>query len=322
MQIQARDVLVKLESAVAGLGDQLNSMPELSSQLARIHEQVQSLLAARETVPGHLEQTLENLQVTLGAREHEVSTLQAQLAASLAENQVLREQQATLPQPAPEADPELISEGPDATLDDMARRLREALRDRDEAHQEIVALRAEIEVLKRANASLSVPSPSAAILGQQDNEEVFDVLDAHGHKRRIGEILVSLGVISDKDRDDALSDQSLNPHRRLGSILVERNLVSEELVAKIVARQLDLPFVRLTPDIIEPAVARMISIHIAKHHSCLPLSVSPTHVVLAMANPFDLLGIDDVELATGRRVEPVVTTQCDIMSAIARIYDE
>lgn len=202
---------------------------------------------------------------------------------------------------------------------DMANKLREALRDRDEAHQEIVSLRTEIELLRRANAAVSLPAKREP--NDPADSDSVPVHDPDGHKRRIGEILVELGAITVADRDEALEEQALGPHRRLGMILVEKNLVTEELIARIVARQLELPFVRLTQDVMNPLVARIITVQTATQHMCVPISVSPTSVVLAMANPFDLVGIDDVELATGRHVEPAVTISSDVTSAIPVLYD-
>ncbi len=323
MQTQARDVLAKLESAVSQLSGHIASMPEAAGHLGRINEQVQALLAAGQRVipSACTAEELEAVKAALASRESELGQARTQLDALALENNMLREQLAGFTNRA-DSLPENVRQKYEQAADEATRRLREALRDRDEAHQEIVALRGQIEVLKRANASLSVPVQPEAAMAAESAEEAVPVLDANGHKRRIGEILVNLGAITDKDRDEALGEQTAHPHRRLGAILVERHLVSEELVARIVARQLDLPFIRLTPETVEPAVAQLLGSHIAKRHLCIPISISPTHIVLAMANPFDLIGIEDVELATGRRVEPTVATQCDIIAAIARIYDE
>jgi len=307
MQEHAHEVLTKLESAVAQLDTQLRNAPHLADQLTRIREQVQVFMDARRPSPATSEQ-LAALQSSVAQRDAELAALRTQLNA-LQESSDAHHA---------EADEEQLRQKYDAAAEDMARKLRDALRDRDEAHQEIVALRAEVDMLKRANASLSIePSPTAH---EPNKDGAIAVVDAEGHKRRIGEILVELGALTEQDRDEALQEQSAQPHRRLGAILLERNLVTEEIVAKVVARQLDLPFVRLTPETTDATVAQIVSAQMAKHHACVAVSVTPTDIVLAMANPFDLIGIDDVELATGRRVKPVVATQCDIMAAIGRLY--
>ena len=92
------------------------------------------------------------------------------------------------------------------------------------------------------------------------------------------------------------------------------------MVAQILAGQLGLSFVRLSPDAVDPAAPRLINGQTAKRRQCVPIASSPEHVVLAMANPLDLIAIDDVELTTGRRVEPVVATASEVAAAVARYY--
>lgn len=196
--------------------------------------------------------------------------------------------------------------------------LAAALRDRDEAHQQIVALRTEIDLLRRMNASLSAPA-SPAPAAEAETQPVA-ITDPQGRKRRMGDVLVELGVVSREQLDTALQAQTDTPQRRLGSILVEMGFASEEAVARILARQLGLTFVRLTPEVVDPAATRIIGAPLARRRNCLPIGATPDRIVLAMANPLDLITIDDVELAGGRNVEPVVATTDDILSALERYY--
>ena len=202
------------------------------------------------------------------------------------------------------------------TQEDLAQRLAEALRDRYEAHQEIVALRAEVDLLRRANACLSGPvAPCEGAVGVPS-----EVFDAEGRRRRIGEILVELGLVNQDQLSSALAEQSNSPQRRLGAILVEKGVTSEDVVARVLARQLGLPFVRLEGHVADPAAVRTITSQLAGTRDCLPIAVSPTSVVLAMANPFNLVAIEEVELATGRRVDPVVAATGDLREALRRYY--
>ncbi|MCX5758361.1 MAG: hypothetical protein NTU83_07635 [Candidatus Hydrogenedentes bacterium] len=198
--------------------------------------------------------------------------------------------------------------------------LAAALRDRDEAHQQIVALRAEIDLLRRMNASLSAPAPQGP--AAETEAPPVSATDVQGRKRRMGEVLVELGVVSHDQVESALHEQAGAPQRRLGTILVEKGFASEEAIARIVARQLGLAFVRLTPDVVDAAATRIIGGALARRRNCLPIGVSSERVVLAMANPLDLITIDDVELASGHRVEPVVATAGDMASAVERYYGD
>jgi hypothetical protein len=210
--------------------------------------------------------------------------------------------------------PELAGE----TEENVAQRLSEALRDRYEAHQEIVSLRAEADLLRRANACLSGPiAPQEGRLGAP-----AEVFDEEGRRRRLGEILLDVGLIDQDQLNGALAEQCDSPQRRLGAILVEKGVTSEDVVARVLARQLGLPFVRLHGNVADPAAVRAITSQLARTRECLPIAVSPASVLLAMANPFNLVAIEEVELATGRRVDPVVAAAGDIRDARRRYYGD
>lgn len=143
-----------------------------------------------------------------------------------------------------------------------------------------------------------------------------------GQRLRMGEILVKAGVLDEGQLAEALRTQQDEPQRRLGEILKEMGFASENLVAKTLAHQLHFPFVALeTTDIHEDA-AGLISRKVAKRHTCIPISIDAGRLVLAMANPLDLVAIEDVELASERRfqIEPVVAVAPDIVAAIDRMY--
>ena len=72
------------------------------------------------------------------------------------------------------------------------------------------------------------------------SEEEIRAFDAHGHKRRMGTILVEAGVLTQEQLDAALAEQAANPQRRVGTIVVERGFTSEEVIARILAAQLRL----------------------------------------------------------------------------------
>jgi hypothetical protein len=186
----------------------------------------------------------------------------------------------------------------------------------DEMLQEMAALQSEIELLRRANVSLagSVRGHEGATL------QTIEVMDPDGRKRRMGDILLRLGLVSEGQLDDALREQAAQPHQRIGSILVEKGYAGEEAIAQILAGQLGLPFVRLTSEVVDSDAPGLITGQLAKRRQCVPITTTSDQVIVAMANPQDLLALDDVALASGRRASPVVATGSDVSSAIRRYY--
>jgi type IV pilus assembly protein PilB len=136
----------------------------------------------------------------------------------------------------------------------------------------------------------------------------------------MGEILVDAHVITREQLNQALTEQKKNPQRRLGLIFVEMGFTGEDIVSQVLASQLQLAFVHLAKEMIDITAVRLISSQMATLHMLIPLRAAPGKLTVAMANPLDLIALDDVELATSRRVEPVVATAADISAAIVRFY--
>ena len=260
------------------------------------------------------------LREELAQANEQVTELRRQLAAHPPLGE-LDELQRILEQERERADlleGQLYQPRDDADRVALREQLAGALRDRDEAHQEIVSLRTEVDMLRRANAGLTIPAEPD---GAKTETLPIERLGEDGHKRWMGEILIELGVITPEQLQEAVDEQALTPQRRLGAILVECGYTTEDVVARVLARQLDLPFVRLTEQVVDDVAPRIITAQLAKRRMCVPITVAPDRIVLAMANPFDLVAIEDVERTIDRRVDPAVTTPSDIASALLRYYE-
>ncbi|MFO7975955.1 MAG: hypothetical protein R6V12_15125, partial [Candidatus Hydrogenedentota bacterium] len=144
--------------------------------------------------------------------------------------------------------------------------------------------------------------------------------DEHGAPRRMGDILVSAGLISQEQLEAALDLQRANPQRKLGAILVEEGFTGEEVIPQVLARQLRLPYLRLKDESFDPDAIALVSGRIAARHACIPVRATSDTIALAMANPLDLIAIEDVEHAANRRVQPLIARESEIIEAIARWY--
>ena len=136
----------------------------------------------------------------------------------------------------------------------------------------------------------------------------------------MGEMLVHASVLSEAQLDRALSIQQEHPQRRIGSILIELGYTESDVIAQVLACQARVPFVRLDKDEPDPAAVRLVNERLASHHVCIPLRVEEDRIVLAMANPMDLIAIQDIEHATGRGIDPVATGADSIAQAIKAYY--
>lgn len=180
-------------------------------------------------------------------------------------------------------------------------------------------IRAETEVSSQAaggkegGEDVSIPAAPHAFFE-------IPAFDDKGHKRRIGDILVDLGVVTRKQLKEMLSEQTRDPQRRLGALAVVHGYTDEELVARILAAQLQLPFIRLSEAEIDTAALNKVTPQIARSRKCVPLAVDGDCLRIAMANPLDLIAVEDIEISARLRVEPVVAMPGEIDAALRTFY--
>lgn len=213
--------------------------------------------------------------------------------------------------------------------EDLEAQYSAAAAERAEALEAVERLRAELEAGREGPAA---PVPAMGPVAATDPGEPIGVVspvdavgmvcahDTGGRRVRMGDVLCEAGVITQAQLDDALAEQRRRPHARLGSVLVELGYAGAEVIARVVASQLDIPYVRLAEERIDRSLAERLPQRLAEMHVCFPVRIEGDELVVAMSNPFDLVAIDDIEKAVGRRVTAAAATEDDIRDAIKTHY--
>ncbi len=140
---------------------------------------------------------------------------------------------------------------------------------------------------------------------------------------RLGEALVALGLLSPGDLDHAVEEQTRARGRRLGTILQDRALVSELDVARALAVVHELPLLDLDAVAIDPAVARLVPRAVAQRLGVLVYARDGAHLSVAVADPVDVVALDDVRMITGATSLTVgLAPRSVISAAVARVWAE
>jgi type IV pilus assembly protein PilB len=100
--------------------------------------------------------------------------------------------------------------------------------------------------------------------------------------------------------------------------LVDDGVVTESQVASARAAQLGLPFVDLTEYPVDSSAVALVPIQLLRRYDVLPIGRDGDRLLLAMADPRDVLAIDDVRAAVRMQVRPVVAERNDLLAAIGR----
>ena len=137
-------------------------------------------------------------------------------------------------------------------------------------------------------------------------------------RRRIGEILVELGIVTD-DQISAALEQQRATGSRLGDVLLQEGYVKPRDLVRALAVQFGLPFVDLDDHTIDNEVAQLIPQSLARRHRAIPVWRQEQRIVVAMANPVDVLALDDIRALVGRQVEAVMAEGAQILSVVERL---
>jgi type IV pilus assembly protein PilB len=140
-------------------------------------------------------------------------------------------------------------------------------------------------------------------------------------KSLLGDLLVDRGLISPAQKDEALRI-SRETSRRLGEILIEMGPVSQEDISKILAEQAGLHFFRLRQGLVDPQIVNILPRDKATMYEVLPLFRIRDKLILAIGDPNKIFVLDTVKKLTGCKIEPVVCPRDDILPMIKKVYGE
>ncbi|MBI5118410.1 Flp pilus assembly complex ATPase component TadA [Candidatus Poribacteria bacterium] len=135
---------------------------------------------------------------------------------------------------------------------------------------------------------------------------------------RLGDLLVSNNLITEKELKVALETQRLSTKKRLGEILVESDRVSKTDLLKMLALQLEIPFLDLDETEIDMESVSLFPEKLALKYGCLPIRQEAGGLIVAMADPLNLQAIDDLNLITKREIKPSVADIEQIEKAIKK----
>ena len=138
--------------------------------------------------------------------------------------------------------------------------------------------------------------------------------------RRIDELLLERGLITGEQLEEARA-QAAERGRPLGRVLIELGHIDEAELVSILAEQLGLEFVELGELQIDASAVALIPEATARRHSCIPVAIDDSgRLVLATADPANVVALDDVRALTKRDIRTVVATRSDVLQAINRHY--
>jgi len=135
----------------------------------------------------------------------------------------------------------------------------------------------------------------------------------------LGELLIKRNYITPDQLKRASDEQKLKGGR-LESNLVRLGYIKEDELLSFLSAQYRVPSVKISKMEINPAVTKLIPSSTSKKYFIMPINRVGSKLTLAMADPSNIVVIDEIKFMTGFNVEPVVASETEIIDAIKKYY--
>lgn len=136
--------------------------------------------------------------------------------------------------------------------------------------------------------------------------------------KRIGDILISKKVITEKQLKVALSKQKKN--ERIGETLVRLKEVSEAQILKILEESTGVTRISLSNYTIEEKALLLIDEKFCRRNVIIPLKVDKNHLLFATSDPLDFAVVEELRMITGLRPKAFSAPKNDIITQIEKFY--
>ncbi|MEE3399791.1 MAG: ATPase, T2SS/T4P/T4SS family, partial [Eubacterium sp.] len=141
-------------------------------------------------------------------------------------------------------------------------------------------------------------------------------------KIRIGDLLVEAGAITPEQLQEALAKQK-EEGGMLGNIIMELGFISRELLITVLTTQMGIDYCEIRTVQIDENVLNLVPKELVTKYKAMPIGFSEENanvLQVAMADPMDLMAVDDISIASGLQVEPLLSFEDDIDNVIGKNY--
>ncbi len=137
---------------------------------------------------------------------------------------------------------------------------------------------------------------------------------------RLGQLLMKAGIITEGQLNDALEVHKATSSP-LGRVLVELGYASQGAILSVMARQIGIPYVDFGERKPDPTAVAVVPKELALRFVLMPVGFDEQgRLIVSMADPQNVLALDDLRIITGYEIRPAISTKDDILSAIEESY--
>jgi type IV pilus assembly protein PilB len=138
-------------------------------------------------------------------------------------------------------------------------------------------------------------------------------------QRFLTDVIVAMGLASQRQVDEAL-DQSRTSGTTPESVLLQTGAITQDSLARALAERYGLDHLDLGIFTVDMAAANLVSTAVAKRYQAVPVAFADKRTLLvAMADPSNVLAVDDIAIMTGYEIRVAVAPPEDIAALVSRL---
>jgi type IV pilus assembly protein PilB len=138
-------------------------------------------------------------------------------------------------------------------------------------------------------------------------------------KKRLGEILVKEGLLTEEMLKQVLIDQK-KTDLKLGQYLIRNGIVQEKQIIELLSKQLNIKKYQMNDFPLDLDLARYIPIEIVQKNQVVPLKINGKLLMVAIVDPLEVTILDSIEKLNNMEVEPVICSEAEINQLISSMY--
>ncbi|MZP43299.1 type II secretion system protein GspE [Heliobacterium gestii] len=138
-------------------------------------------------------------------------------------------------------------------------------------------------------------------------------------RRKLGDLLLEYHLITEEQLQQALEEQR-HKGDRLGQALVRLGFVTTQMINEVLEFQLGIPTISLLHYQLNPDVLKLLPENLCRRHKCLPVKRVGNRLTVAMADPLNLLALDDIKLATSLEIDQAIASEEEMDQVFEKIF--
>ncbi|MGB4580792.1 MAG: ATPase, T2SS/T4P/T4SS family [Coriobacteriia bacterium] len=137
--------------------------------------------------------------------------------------------------------------------------------------------------------------------------------------QRLGVLLMRAGIITERQLTDALEVHKATGSP-LGRVLVDLGYATQGGILSVMAKQIGIPYIDFSVKHPDANAIAIVPKDLATRYTLMPVEIVDDELIVAMADPQNVLALDDLRIITGYEIKPAISTKDDILAAIGEYY--